>query len=681
MIRVDPISGRLRVGGAGLLSLAASAALALGAAPAADAAVTSSFGAGSLYVSGDGADNTIKVTCIIGAVLVYDGAVPDNPGGGAAVACSSVTSIFVDGGNGSDAITFENLQTPQYPAAAAVTVVGGGANDTIRFALTSGTTPTTPLGATIEGGDGNDDILGTAAADTIRGDGGFDTVDGAGGDDQLAGGSDSLPTTDAPDTIRGGTGTDRLNEQLLPGAAGTDLVTVAASGTTGTLSYMGQLDTLQDVEQLKLTGSSEGEDVNLDAWALPATILGGNGSDRILLTRDVDMVGTSTINNVIGPENTSDTIVAAGGGEIAFGDLEPVVTGGPGANRLDFSGYNGRITINGAGGNDTILGATATGLGAFESVLGGAGDDSLVGNQGSDRLLGEDGDDTLVTGSTAGGLTVDSLDGGPGLDRVASSGDVSFTLSDTALAGIGSTTLVAVERASLTGGAGTSILKLEGWSGQATLDGAGAGDTYAITLTGTTTSATTIQDTGASGQDSLVLPDCTATTVTPTLVTRAGESIALGGVEGLPCGVAATPPPPPPPGGGASEPGVVPVVARVGRPLTLSKNGLAALVRVACEAAAQGTCRGSVALKATVAARAVLAKGTPRKTIRLGSAAFVDLRPGKTRSVPVALTRRGLAALARLGSLRVVVTVRASDDRGVRRATTGTRTLRARKPG
>ncbi|MEZ5101814.1 MAG: hypothetical protein R3C15_18855 [Thermoleophilia bacterium] len=100
-------------------------------------------------------------------------------------------------------------------------------------------------------------------------------------------------------------------------------MTVAASGANGSLTYAGQTDTLQDVEQLKLTGSSEGEDVNLDAWTLPATILGGGGSDRILLTRDVDMVGTSTINNVIGPENTSDTIAAAGGGEIALGSSTP----------------------------------------------------------------------------------------------------------------------------------------------------------------------------------------------------------------------------------------------------------------------------------------------------------------------------------------------------------------------
>ncbi|MEZ5101813.1 MAG: hypothetical protein R3C15_18850 [Thermoleophilia bacterium] len=218
MLRVDPITGRIRLGGAGLVSLAASAAIALGAASSADAAVTSTFGAGSLLVYGDAAANTIKVTCIIGAVLIDGGGGLANPGDGStAVACSSVTSIFVDGGDGPDVITLENLQTPQYPAAAAVSVLGGGANDTIRFAQL-GNERHDPArchdrGRRRERRHPRDerrrhDPRRRRLRHRRR----------RGGDDQLAGGSDTLPTTDAPDTIRGGTGTDRLNEKLLPAA-------------------------------------------------------------------------------------------------------------------------------------------------------------------------------------------------------------------------------------------------------------------------------------------------------------------------------------------------------------------------------------------------------------------------------------------------------------------------------
>ncbi|MEZ5101815.1 MAG: hypothetical protein R3C15_18860 [Thermoleophilia bacterium] len=314
------------------------------------------------------------------------------------------------------------------------------------------------------------------------------------------------------------------------------------------------------------------------------------------------------------------------------------------------------------------------------SILGGTGNDSLVGNQGSDRLLGEDGDDVLVTGSTAGGLTADSLDGGAGTDRVASTGDVAFTLSDTTLSGVGTSVLVSIERAALTGGAGTNLVKLEGWSGEATLDGAGAGDTYAITLTGATTSRTTIQDSGADGQDSLTLPDCTATTVTPTLVTRAGESIALSGVEGLPCGVTAgAPAPPPAPSPTGTGPGaVVPVVARVGRPLSPRRTGS----RRSCASPARRPRRH--------VPRDGRAEGDGRRAIRPRQGhAPADAPAGQRR---VRRPQAGTHAQRPGGAdeagprradadrlLRVVVTVRARDDRGVHRVTTGTRTLKARR--
>lgn len=98
--------------------------------------------------------------------------------------------------------------------------------------------------------------------------------------------------------------------------------------------------------------------------------------------------------------------------------------------------------------------------------------DTLVGRGGNDHIDAGIGDDTLI-----GGTGSNTLIGGTGTDRLIDSGDVNFTLSDTALTGSGSNTLSGIEQASLTGGAGASTIRLTGWSGTTIIDGAGGIDT------------------------------------------------------------------------------------------------------------------------------------------------------------------------------------------------------------
>lgn len=100
--------------------------------------------------------------------------------------------------------------------------------------------------------------------------------------------------------------------------------------------------------------------------------------------------------------------------------------------------------------------------------LGGDGDDLLVGAAGADTLNGGAGDDVLT-----GKLGNDSLDGGTGTNTLEESGNVSFTLTNTALSGLGSDRLANLQRATLRGGASSNTFTVSGWTGTGSLVGGG----------------------------------------------------------------------------------------------------------------------------------------------------------------------------------------------------------------
>jgi Ca2+-binding RTX toxin-like protein len=64
----------------------------------------------------------------------------------------------------------------------------------------------------------------------------------------------------------------------------------------------------------------------------------------------------------------------------------------------------------------------------------------IVGNRGSNLLLGGKGNDTLI-----GDKGNDTLNGGDGIDTVREDGIINFTLTDTALTGNGTDTLISIE--------------------------------------------------------------------------------------------------------------------------------------------------------------------------------------------------------------------------------------------
>src|SRR5215210_5440243 len=178
----------------------AAGALAVTSVPA-NAAVTSTFSAGTLTVFGDSLDNNLQVSRdAAGKILVNGGA------------------VAVSGG------------TPTVANTTLIQVFGQGGQDTITLSEVNGALPK----ANLFGGEGSDVLTGGSGADQLFGQSGNDTLLGKGGADLLFGGSenDTLTGGDGDDQAFGQGGNDRMvwnpgdDTDLDEGGDGTDTVEV-----------------------------------------------------------------------------------------------------------------------------------------------------------------------------------------------------------------------------------------------------------------------------------------------------------------------------------------------------------------------------------------------------------------------------------------------------------------------
>lgn len=305
--------------------------------------------------------------------------------------------------------------------AKAVTVNGGAGNDTII-----GST----LADLLNGGADNDELTGAAGADTLFGADGDDRLFGGSQGDRLDGGTgaDTLSGSGSSDTLTGGAGDDRIdagpaNDRLIEFAVGNSTLTPDSWDGNGT-------DTLVDLESAVIDGDASPNSIDAGTFGGPVTLRGNGGDDSLFGGSEADLIEGGDGN---------DSIVAAGADD----------------------------TVTGGDGNDTLKGASGK-----DSLDGGAGDDSLLG-QGTTG-------DTLT-----GGVGDDVLDGGSGNDIIIESTDVNLFLSTTALAGLGVDTLISVERALLSGGAGNNRIEATGFAPSlvsVTLLGGGGNDTLLGTI-------------------------------------------------------------------------------------------------------------------------------------------------------------------------------------------------------
>ncbi|MBD2463594.1 calcium-binding protein [Oscillatoria sp. FACHB-1407] len=263
------------------------------------------------------------------------------------------------------------------------------------------------------------------------------------------------------------------------------------------------------------------------ASAFAATVTAANietGNQGIVITGGVnDRIGEGTgsgsgdINN----DGTPDLAIGAPSADGGSGRVY-VVYGQDGAlpgltqtaPTLDAAGFGSAITVNLADArknftfdvvNGTRTRRVVRTLTGYTTIIGTAQNDTITGDAAANTLTGNAGNDTIT--------------GGAGTDTIVESGDVNFTLTDTALTGLGTDVLAGIEVAQLTGGAGANTFDTTAFTGNTTLNG-GAGNDLFITGAGNDTID------GGDGIDTFRL----STNVTSLTVTSSGTSITLAGL-------------------------------------------------------------------------------------------------------------------------------------------------------
>jgi Ca2+-binding RTX toxin-like protein len=352
---------------------------------------------------------------------------------------------ILDGGAGDDVLI---------GGAGADIFIGGVGTDTVSYAAGK-------LGVTIDlgsgiafGGDaagdtfhGIENIIGTAAADTITGDGNDNTLIGGAGDDVLSGaaGDDLLIGGAGADTLFGGAGTDTISYEDSRAGVFIDL---AAGTATGGDAKGDTFSGIENVIGSRAADTLIGDDGDNELFGLAGndTLIGGAGADRLDGGLGIDTASyinaTSgvTVDLRLGLSTDGDILIDIE--NLLGGNFNDRLTGDSGNNRID--GGSGDDVIAGGMGNDVLLGglgidtvsyhdaeagvvvslaitrvqqtrgAGADTLSGFENIVGSAFADVLTGDKFANELHGEDGDDLLI-----GGAGADVLNGGAGIDTAS----------------------------------------------------------------------------------------------------------------------------------------------------------------------------------------------------------------------------------------------------------------------
>lgn len=307
-------------------TLLAVACLLIAAAPASAVVTPGSAGGNQVSLTSDGAGDSMSLSCVAGMAR---GAGVD------ILPCANVTTLFVQGNGGNDAITLTDVTAAAFPLLDRVEIDGGAGTDTVRA---------------------------TQVADTITGDS-EDVIFSAAGDDVVTANGGSVFGEDGNDLIRlagsgdGGSGDDRF---VSPSGTG------PYAGGTGEDDFAIDYSTLPALDvALTLTDSS----VSVGAPSLPAINVPVTSMEHASLTTPIG--GT----HIIDGSGYSGSLTARGG------EGTDTITGGTGE---DF--------LFGAGGSDTITGGPG-----FDYVNAGAGADSLLLRDGAiDRGACGEGADTVV---------------------------------------------------------------------------------------------------------------------------------------------------------------------------------------------------------------------------------------------------------------------------------------------
>ena len=486
-----------------------------------------------------------------GSDLLYGGAGDDILDPGAVM--SSEWQDIVDGGDGSDTVSFSNIYSTVTIDLAAKKATLTSIYTTINANLISIENATGSSGDDVligdaganrlDGGYGNDSLNGGAGNDVLNGGGGSDILDGGAGNDIL---SPQLKFgSSAADIVNGGDGIDTISfaSEFFDNFAGSGFVMpnvsvdLALGTATGLLTgpspaFIGATltsienvtggigndtllgdtgaNTLSGLAGNDILNGREGNDI-LIGGAGADQLTGGLGSDTASYAGsaaavDVNLsISYAAFGDAAGDLLTGiENLTGSAGGDTLIGDGNAnVIEGGAGADWL--SGLGGIDTLsyasNAAGGVSINLQSRYAAYGdaqgdsifGFENVTGSQFSDWIFGDTGVNVLNGGAGNDVLM-----GGTGADALIGGAGIDTVlytwaASAVDVNLWLNAGSLGESAGDTLSGIEN--LTGSAYNDALI--GNDANNVLDG-GAGDDWMSATGGSDTLR------GGAGNDTLL---------------------------------------------------------------------------------------------------------------------------------------------------------------------------------
>lgn len=297
-------------------------------------------------------------------------------------------------------------------------VTAGSGNDTLNGNAAANT---------LEGGAGNDIINGGLGNDTLNGGLDTDTLSYAGMTISLltvnllantasykAGAVPETDTISNFENIVGSAAADTLTgdngDNVIEGGLGDDILNGGAEGAAGdTVSYASS--TLAVTVNLETIGAQNTGGAGKDTLSGFENILGGKGNDVL--------TGSTGSNYIYGGDG--DDIIEGGGGA-------DMLVGGLGVDTLSYanatksvSAYLDQQGVSKSNGEKDTDGTPQFGgdahgdlIWGFENLIGGKEADFLVGNSGKNDIKGGAGNDTI-----AGGLGNDTLDGGEGIDYLS----------------------------------------------------------------------------------------------------------------------------------------------------------------------------------------------------------------------------------------------------------------------
>lgn len=301
------------------------------------------------------------------------------------VKCSGVTTVYVYGGAGNDAVDIDPLGSAP---SLAVGLFGEAGNDILRASAGDGG---------ILGGDGNDVLYGRGGDDTLIGGAGADEIYGGPGVDLVDYMSSASGVHASLDGLIGDDGAPGEGDTL-----GSDLEDIWGTCYADVLignAAANEIWPLSGADEVRGLGGSdyiEDRDGMCASAGYSADILdGGAGSDTVNYRHRPAGV-TIDLDNAVGDDG------APGEGDTTI-DVESIY----GTNHNDILVGNDSDNIfHGLSGNDAMYG-----LGGKDAFYGDEGDDFVDGGNGTDYVYGGAGDDELHAGP--GGYYID---GGPGTD-------------------------------------------------------------------------------------------------------------------------------------------------------------------------------------------------------------------------------------------------------------------------